>query len=150
MRSFAAASGRRRLRADLGAEQEHRQGLVGPCRLRSAAAWSLVAAALGLFGAGAAAQPSNEAVVCAADDQKPAPCRLQESIRDDGSHVMVFERANTRHTFTANHQSGWWSGTLDGSPAMGMELNRGHMRISTTNLKHRFVWWYPRYEHGTY
>ena len=83
----------------MGAEQEHRQGLTRPCRLRAAVAWSLAAAALGLFGAGVVAQPSMEAVVCAADDQQPAPCRLQESLRDDGSHVMMFERGNTRHTF---------------------------------------------------
>ena len=132
------------------AEQGLWQGPTSPCRLRPAVVWSLAAMALGPFGIRVVAQPSTEAVVCAADDQEPAPCRLQESIREDGSHVMVFERSNTRHTFIATHQSGWWSGTLDGSPAMGVELNRGHMRISTTDLRHRFVWWYPRYEHGTY
>lgn len=63
---------------------------------------------------------------------------------------MVFEHADGRNVFIAKHQSGWWSGTLDGRPAMGVELNRGHMRISTVDLTRRFVWWYPGYEHGTY
>ena len=63
---------------------------------------------------------------------------------------MVFERAGKRHTFVAKENTEWWSGTLDGSPAMGFELNRGRMRISTADLTHRFEWWRPGYEHGTY
>ena len=107
-------------------------------------------AALAPIGSVAEAQPSGDAVVCAADDQEPAPCRFQDSVGRDDTHTMMFERAGARHTFMAKEQTEWWSGTLDGSPAMGVELNRGHMKISTTDLAHRFEWWYPGDEHGTY
>jgi hypothetical protein len=75
---------------------------------------------------------------------------MQDTASSDGAHVMVFQRGGERHVFAAREQTEWWSGTLDGKPAMGVELNRGHMKISTTDLAHDFEWWYPRDEHGTY
>lgn len=107
-------------------------------------------ATLVAFGVSADAQPSSEAVICFADDQEPAPCRFRDSIRDHHTHVMVFVGGAAQHIFVAKEQTEWWSGTLDGSPAMGIELNRGHMKISTVDLMHRFEWWYPNDEHGTY
>lgn len=107
-------------------------------------------AVLAPVGLGARAQPSGEAMVCTADDQEPVPCRLQDSVGHDDTHTMVFDHAGARHIFVAREQTEWWSGTLDGNPAMGMELNRGHMKISTTDLAHRFEWWYSSDKHGTY
>ena len=107
-------------------------------------------AALALLCMAADKQPDSEAVVCTVEEDNPAPCRFQDSIDRNNSHVMVFKSGGARHVFVGKEQSEWWSGTFDGSPAMAVELNRGHTKISTMDLKHRFEWWYPDMEHGTY
>ncbi len=144
-----AESGHGGLRTKLGGEpRRQRRGGRRWCRL--VAAWPLATIALLLSALCAGAQPSGEALVCTADEQEPAPCRFQDSINQHQAHVIVFEREGARHTFVAKEQTEWWSGTFDGHPAMGVELNREHMKISTTDLTHRFEWWYPDDEHGTY
>jgi hypothetical protein len=62
---------------------------------------------------------------------------------------MEFVFANNRVRFTGRSQGAWWSGQLDGQPAMGFELNRGHV-VSTSDLKMTFEWWSKDNEHGTY
>jgi hypothetical protein len=37
-----------------------------------------------------------------------------------------------------------------GQPAMGYELNRGHVVFSTVDLKNTFEWWTDGNQHGRY
>ena len=91
-----------------------------------------------------------EPVKCSLDDVPLAHCRLIDTIQADGSHRMEFQADRAQVLFIGRSQTGWWSGTLNGRPAMGYERNRGNVVFSTTDLKQRFAWWYPRDEHGTY
>lgn len=109
----------------------------------------LPAAALLVLGAPASAQQA-ERVFCAFDDAPPVPCTMTDQAMRPGEHRMEFSDGKRRVRFAGRSQSGWWSGTLDGRPAMGFERNRGYTVISTTDLETRFAWWYPGAEHGRY
>ncbi len=52
--------------------------------------------------------------------------------------------------FRGNRQGRWWSGTLNGEPAMGYELNRGHVVFNTRTLDGAFEYWTRGNEHGSY
>lgn len=97
---------------------------------------------------------SGEAVVvpvhCALDHAPAKPCEMSDRVEADGTHTMTFVSAQTRTRFIGKSQSGWWSGQLNGQPAMGYELNRGHVVFSTADLKTTFEWWSERNEHGAY
>jgi len=101
-----------------------------------------------LFAQVAAA--ASEPVQCSLNDMPLAHCRLIDTVRPDGAHRMTFKADRAHVLFVGRSQTGWWSGTLNGRPAMGYERNRGNVVFSTTDLKQRFSWWYPRDEHGTY
>lgn len=95
-------------------------------------------------------QPVVVQVHCMLDFEAPAPCRMSDEVADDGTHEMVFTLDGKQVRFSGKSQSGWWSGKLNGRPAMGYELNRGHAVFSTADLKTRFEWWSEGNEHGTY
>ena len=97
----------------------------------------------------AAAAPAQDAR-CSFADAAPVACRFVDNVDAKGVHHMTFTAGAKRISFVGRSQSGWWSGTLDRRPAMGFERNRGHIVFSTTDLKTRFAWWYPKDEHGTY
>lgn len=63
---------------------------------------------------------------------------------------MRFVLTGREVTFVGRGGGGWWSGMLNGVPAMGFERNRGHVMFSTRDLAHRFAWWHAESEHGTY
>lgn len=63
---------------------------------------------------------------------------------------MRFTMAGQVVRFDGKAQTGWWSGRLDGKPAMGYELNRGHTVFSIADLATRFEWWYDGMRHGQY
>ena len=97
-----------------------------------------------------AAAASPETVRCSLDEIPPTRCTMTDTIAPDGSHRLLFRANGIRIRFVGRSQTGWWSGTLNGKPAMGYERNRGNVVFSTTDLKQSFAWWYPRDEHGTY
>lgn len=111
---------------------------------RSAALLSLVACAC------ARAQPVTQAVQCSSNYLKAVPCQLTDQVGGDGVHTMEFTAGDRRTRFVGRSQTGWWSGQLDGQPAMGFERNRGHVVFSTTDLKTTFEWWSAGSEHGSY
>lgn len=106
---------------------------------------SILAAAISLS---ASAQESQQAR-CAIDYAPDRPCTMTDTVKD-GIHRMTFRFDGREVTFVGRSQTGWWTGELDGRPAMGFERNRGHAIFSTTDLTTVFAWWYPGQEHGTY
>lgn len=92
----------------------------------------------------------TEQAICSFGTQPPGPCTVTDRVRRDGSHVMDFRAGERRARFIGRARDGWWSGLLDGRPAMGRELNRGRIAYRTTDLTRAFEWWYPGSEHGTY
>lgn len=97
-----------------------------------------------------AREPVVTAVQCARDGATAALCQMTDRVDAPGSHDVTFASGNTRTRFVGKAQGGWWSGTLDGRPAMGYERNRGHVVFSTTDLKTTFAWWSKGSEHGAY
>ncbi|MGH9381450.1 MAG: hypothetical protein ACRD2Z_12655 [Thermoanaerobaculia bacterium] len=89
-------------------------------------------------------------VQCVVDYAPAQSCTLRDRVEPDGTHVMTFVTADARTRFTGKSQSGWWSGRLNGRPAMGYELNRGHIVYSTIDLTMTFEWWSAGHEHGSY
>ena len=87
---------------------------------------------------------------CSLNYAKPVACRVADRADANGGHDVVFTLGKRHLNFTGKSQTGWWSGTLDGKPAMGLELNRGHVRFSTTDLAISFDYWFAAMEHGTY
>lgn len=87
---------------------------------------------------------------CSRDYAPAVDCRLGDTVGADGQHTMNFVAGDKRTQFIGRSQSGWWSGKLDGKPAMGYELNRGHVVISTTDLESTFEWWSDGNQHGSY
>lgn len=90
-----------------------------------------------------------ETVRCSIDNAPARACRMAIATRDGVRHLR-FSVAGQRIEFVGRAQSGWWSGKLNGRPAMGFERNRGHVVFSTVDLRTRFSWWYPSSEHGRY
>lgn len=107
--------------------------------------------AAGICGA---AHADDDAVVqnvqCARDSAPAQACRFSDRVGADGTHTMEFRIGEQRVRFVGKSQTGWWSGQLDGRPAMGYELNRGHTVYSTADLKNTFEWWSAGSEHGSY
>lgn len=97
-----------------------------------------------------AATAATQSAMCSLDYAKAVPCRVDDRVTADGVHQMVFTIGRKQVRFSGKSQTGWWSGSLGGKPAMGLELNRGHTRFATTDLATTFDWWLPGQEHGTY
>jgi hypothetical protein len=89
-------------------------------------------------------------VRCSWDDGPARPCSYADRVGRDGTHRMTFSGGGRHTVFMGKPQTGWWSGTLDGKPAMGYERNRGNMVFATQDLSTRFAWWYPTEAHGSY
>lgn len=104
----------------------------------------------GLSAPARAGEPVVTQVQCSFDYAPPQPCEMRGSVRADGSHEITFESAAASARFVGTSQSGWWSGELDGKPAMGYERNRGRVAFSTTDLARSFEWWSEGNEHGRY
>lgn len=113
--------------------------------------FTLAILALGALAAPAcSSEPVVVSVHCARDDAPAKPCAMRDRVDPDGTHHMTFVSAQTRTRFVGKSQGGWWSGQLNGRPAMGYERNRGHVVFSTTDLKTTFTWWSEGNEHGAY
>ena len=85
---------------------------------------------------------------CAADDAPAAACTMSDTVDAAGAHAIEFVIGERHVRFTGKSQTGWWSGQLDGQPAMGYEVNRGHIVFSTVDLKSNFEWWSAGSENG--
>ena len=113
--------------------------------------FTLTLLALGALAAPACSgEPVVVSVHCALDYAPAKPCEMTDRVEADGSHDLTFVSAQGRTRFVGKSQSGWWSGQLNGQPAMGYERNRGHVVFSTTDLKTTFAWWSEGNEHGAY
>jgi hypothetical protein len=113
--------------------------------------FALALLALGGFAASAcSSEPVVVSVHCTLDYAPAKPCKMTDRVNADGTHDMTFVSGKTRTRFVGKSQSGWWSGQLNGRPAMGYERNRGHVVFSTTDLKTTFAWWSEGNEHGAY
>jgi hypothetical protein len=98
----------------------------------------------------AAPAPAADQVRCSVDNGPAFACTYADSALPDGSHRMDFTGNGKHVQFVGKAQTGWWSGRLNGKPAMGYERNRGNMVFSTGDLASTFAWWYPTQEHGSY
>lgn len=113
----------------------------------------LTVALLALGGLSAPAcsrEPAAVTVQCSIDAAPATPCEMSDRVAQDGIHTMTFVSAQGRTRFVGKAQSGWWSGQLDGRPAMGYERNRGRVVFSTVDLATTFEWWSQGNEHGAY
>jgi opacity protein-like surface antigen len=108
----------------------------------------MVAAAV--FAGAARADDAGEPVHCSLNDAPAVACRMTDKVDANGTHSMEFVFGTQHARFNGRSQTGWWSGQLDGQPAMGRELNRGHTVYSTVDLKTTFEWWSEGNEHGSY
>ena len=104
------------------------------------------AASVGVAQAGPVAWQAE----CSADGAAASACVIDDKVDATGVHHMGFATSDKHHTFVGKPQTGWWSGQLDGKPAMGYERNRGHVVFSTTDLQSTFEWWSKDNEHGSY
>ncbi|AHE54687.1 hypothetical protein NX02_15015 [Sphingomonas sanxanigenens DSM 19645 = NX02] len=102
-----------------------------------------------LLAAAPATAQAPAAARCVEDEKPPVACRMQVTTRK-GVRDLRFDVGGRQIRFVGRAQGRWWSGTLDGKPAMGFERNRGHVVFSTTDLTRTFAWFYPASEHGTY
>ncbi len=96
------------------------------------------------------ADDAGEPVHCALNDAPAVACRMTDHVDAGGTHSMEFAFGTQRARFSGHSQTGWWSGQLDGKPAMGRELNRGHVIFSTVDLETTFECWSEGSEHGSY
>jgi len=101
-----------------------------------------LAAPFALLPPSQAASGQDQVVCVFGDAPKPTSCILQDVV-DQGGHRMSFVSGRLRATFVGRGNSGWWSGSLNGKPAMGYEVNRGHTVYSSLDLRERFEWWSP-------
>ncbi len=117
-------------------------------RPRAAVGAGLAAAAL-LAGPalGGAPEPSES---CAFGYDPPVACRVSATAAPDGTTTVTYRAAGRAAVFRGRSQSGWWAGELNGAPAMGYELNRGHVVYSSRDLKTVFEHWSAGMRHGTY
>jgi hypothetical protein len=103
--------------------------------------WLAGLAAPFLLSPATQAASGQDQVTCIfGDAPRPTPCTLQD-VADQGGHRMTFVSGRQRTTFVGRGDSGWWSGQLNGKPAMGYEVNRGHTVYSSLDLRERFEWW---------
>lgn len=100
--------------------------------------------------AGAPAQAAEPSDTCAFGYGAPTPCRVSATAAADGVTTVTYRAQGRTAVFRGRSQSGWWSGELNGAPAMGYELNRGHTVYSRRDLKTVFEHWSAGMRHGTY
>lgn len=97
-----------------------------------------------------AAALAAESATCVFDTAPPEPCEIAFTVAQGSTRMTARGRSGRRVVFVGRRESGWWSGTLDGAPAMGHELNRGNTVFSTRTLDRSFQYWTRGNEHGTY
>ena len=99
----------------------------------------------------AASLLAAEPATCVFGPAPPEPCRLTFTTTRNGTTRMQAQAGKGRQiVFVGKRASGWWSGTLNGAPAMGHELNRGNVVFSTRTLDRSFQYWTRGNEHGSY
>lgn len=96
---------------------------------------------VGIVCGATVARAEETSARCASNDAPAVACRMSDTVAADGTHSMEFAFGTQHARFSGKSQTGWWSGQLDGQPAMGRELNRGHIVFSTVDLKTTFEWW---------
>ena len=97
----------------------------------------------------------GEDVTCSFDDGSAERCTMTVTdvlgTGDGGPDQEIVWTASDRAVLFVGRRMGpWWSGELDGAPAMGRELNRGNVVFSTRDLERSFQYWADGMEHGSY
>lgn len=90
-----------------------------------------------------------EAGTCVVDGAN-SPCTASYTSGGNGAFTASYKVGGKTVKFAGKRQGAWWSGTLNGKAAMGYELNRGRVTISTQSLDSTFEYWSPGNEHGSY
>ena len=101
-------------------------------------------------GPPAVAVGEGEAATCVSGTSAPVACRLLFSGGGEATTLTATAKDGGEHVFKGRRQDGWWSGTLNGAPAMAYELNRGHVVFASTDLGARWEYWTAGNEHGSY
>ncbi|HVJ02064.1 MAG TPA: hypothetical protein VM662_07775 [Sphingomonas sp.] len=97
-----------------------------------------------------AATLAAESATCVFDTAPPEPCEILFTVERGSTRMMARGRSGKRVIFVGRRNSGWWSGTLNGAPAMAYERNRGNVVFSTRTLDRSFQYWTRGNEHGNY
>lgn len=88
---------------------------------------------------------------CIFDVAPPEPCTIDVRVDADGTtRLEATGSGGRRARFAGRRADGWWSGTLDGAPAMGYERNRGNVAFATQALDRSFQYWTAGNAHGRY
>lgn len=98
----------------------------------------------------AVAAGEGEAATCVSGGAEAVACRVRFVGGGDTMTLTATSRDGGEHVFKGQRQNGWWSGTLNGAPAMAHELNRGHVVFATVDLGARWEYWTSGNEHGSY
>jgi hypothetical protein len=93
---------------------------------------------------------ATESATCVFDSAPPEPCEISFTVERGNTRMVARGRSGKRTVFVGRRASGWWSGALDGAPAMGHERNRGNVVFSTRALDRSFQYWTRGNEHGSY
>ena len=101
-------------------------------------------------GPPAVADGEGEAATCVSGSSAPVPCRLLFAGGGDAMTLSATSTDGGEHVFKGQRQDGWWSGTLNGAPAMAHELNQGHVVFASVDLGARWEYWTAGNEHGSY
>lgn len=105
--------------------------------------------AIGVIGAvammagatnGRADEPAKWPGFCSLDAGQPKPCSISDRVTADGQHDLRFSFDGITARFLGRNAGAWWSGKLNGRPAMGYERHRGYTIFSATDLKATFEW----------
>jgi hypothetical protein len=96
---------------------------------------------LGLAASSVSADRAAE-IYCVVNTSEARPCitRFATDVRGVRTVRMTVGRA----------RDGWWSGRLNGKPAMGYELNRANVKFSTSDLSLSVQYYYSGSQNGTY
>lgn len=126
------------------------EAAAGMAGLREAAPVSSAGPATASIADAGKGPGDTPGMYCALNGAPAQACRMDDVVDADLAHAMRFSIGSNVVRFDGKAQGRWWSGQLDGKPAMGYELNRGHTTYSTRDLGTEFEWWYADMEHGSY
>jgi hypothetical protein len=104
---------------------------------------------LGLAASPAWADRAAE-IYCVVNASEARPCFTRFTTDVRGVRTVRMAIGKTEYIFIGRAKNGWWSGRLNGKPAMGYELNRANVKFSTSDLTLSVQYYYTGFENGTY
>jgi hypothetical protein len=104
---------------------------------------------LGLSVAPVSADRAAE-IYCVVNTSEPRPCVTRFTTDARGVRTVRMTVGKSQYVFIGRARDGWWSGRLNGKPAMGYELNRANVKFSTSDLSLSVQYYYSGSQNGTY